>query len=108
MLTIKQHKNKQNMKGYCLFDNVQVHDLEKLEQYKKQAAPLVAKYDGKYIILGGQFKAVEGNVRPTFLVMIEFPSYEKANQWYYSEEYRELKNLRLSAVESNAIIVEGL
>lgn len=96
------------MKGYCLFDNVHVHDLEKLEQYKKQAAPLVAKYGGRYIILGGQFKIVEGSARPTFLVMIEFPSYEKANQWYYSDDYRELKNLRLSTVDSNAIIVEGL
>jgi uncharacterized protein (DUF1330 family) len=95
------------MKGYCLFDNVQVNDAKKLEAYKEKAAPLVAKYDGKYIILGGQFSVVEGNWRPTFLVMIEFPSYEKANQWYHSEEYRELKALRLSAVESNGIIVEG-
>lgn len=96
------------MKGYCVFDNVQVHDFEKLEAYKKQAAPLVEKFGGKYIILGGQFKVVEGTTLPTFLVMIEFPSYEKANQWYYSEEYRELKNLRLSAVVSNAFIIEGL
>jgi uncharacterized protein (DUF1330 family) len=96
------------MKGYCVFDNVQVHDFEKLETYKKQAAPLVEKFGGKYIILGGQFKVVEGSTRPTFLVMIEFPSYEKANQWYYSDEYRELKNLRLSAVDSNAFIIEGL
>lgn len=96
------------MKGYCLFDNVQVHDLEKLEAYKKQATLLVEKFEGKYLILGGQFKVVEGTTKPTFLVMIEFPTYEKANQWYYSEEYRELKNLRLSAINSNAIIVEGL
>jgi uncharacterized protein (DUF1330 family) len=96
------------MKGYCLFDNVQVHDLEKLEAYKKQAAPLVEKFGGRYIILGGQFAVVEGSWKPTFVVMIEFPSYEKANQWYYSDEYRALKNLRLSAVDSNAIIIEGL
>lgn len=96
------------MKGYCVFDNVQVHDFEKLEAYKKQAAPLVEKFGGRYIILGGQFKVVEGATHPTFLVMIEFPTYEKANQWYYSEEYRELKNLRLSAVDSNAFIIEGL
>lgn len=96
------------MKAYCLFDNVQVNDVKKLEAYKEKAGPLVARYDGNYIILGGQFSVVEGNWRPTFLVMIEFPSYEKANQWYHSEEYRELKALRLSAVESNAIIVEGI
>lgn len=96
------------MKGYCLFDNVQVHDIEKLEAYKKRAAPLVKKYEGRYIILGGQFTVVEGTWGPTFLVMIEFPSFEKAREWYYSEEYKELKALRLSAVDSNGIIAEGL
>lgn len=96
------------MKGYCLFDNVQVHDLQTLELYKKKAAPLVQKYDGKYIILGGPFAVVEGSWRPTFLVMIEFPTYEKATEWYHSDEYKEVKALRLSAVESNGIIVGGL
>lgn len=95
------------MKGYCLFDNIQVNDLSKLEQYKKKAEPMVARYGGKYVVLGGQFRVVEGSWGPTFLVMIEFPSYEKANEWYFSEEYRALKELRLSAVESNAIIMEG-
>lgn len=95
------------MKGYCLFDNIQVNDLSRLEQYKKKAEPLVARYGGKYVVLGGQFRVVEGSWGPTFLVMIEFPSYEKANEWYFSEEYRALKELRLSAVESNAIIMEG-
>jgi uncharacterized protein (DUF1330 family) len=95
------------MKGYCLFDNIQVNDLSRLEQYKKKAEPLVARYGGKYVVLGGQFRVVEGSWGPTFLVMIEFPSYEKANEWYFSEDYRALKELRLSAVESNAIIMEG-
>ncbi|HEX6889106.1 MAG TPA: DUF1330 domain-containing protein [Chryseolinea sp.] len=96
------------MKGYCLFDNVQVHDFEKLEAYKKKAAPLVEKFGGKYIILGDNFTVVEGSWKPTFLVMIEFPTYERANEWYSSEEYKEAKALRLSTVDSNGIIVAGI
>ena len=96
------------MKGYCLFDNVQVHDFNKLEEYKKKAAPLVQKFGGKYIILGGPFAVVEGSWKPTFLVMIEFPTYEKANEWYMSPEHKEAKAVRLSAVDSNGIIVGGL
>jgi uncharacterized protein (DUF1330 family) len=96
------------MKGYCLFDNVQVRDIKKLEIYKQQAEKVVKMFGGHYIILGGQFLAVEGTWRPKFLVLIEFPSYEKTLQWYYSDEYTELKALRLSAAKSDSIIVEGL
>jgi uncharacterized protein (DUF1330 family) len=96
------------MKGYCLFNNIEVHNPEKLETYKNRVAPLVEKFGGKYIILGGQFKLVEGDWRPTFLVMIEFPSYEKATQWYFSDEYAELKAIRQSAVDCDGIIVDGI
>jgi uncharacterized protein (DUF1330 family) len=40
--------------------------------------------------------------------MIECPSLERARQWYASAEYRELKALRLSAVRSTAVFMEGL
>lgn len=96
------------MKGYCLFNNIEVHNPEKLEVYKNRVAPVVEKFGGKYIILGGQFMPVEGDWRPAFLVMIEFPSYEKATQWYYSDEYAELKGIRQSAADCDGIIVEGL
>ncbi len=95
------------MKAYCLFDNIQVHDPSKLDLYKSQVVPIVEKFGGHYIILGGRFTVVEGNWKPTYIVMLEFPSYQKAHEWYTSEDYRELKSLRLSAVESNGVILEG-
>lgn len=85
-----------------------MHDLAKLERYKAHVAPTVEKFGGRYTVLGGQLKVVEGTWNPTYLVMLEFPDYESATRWYYSDEYRELKALRLSAVESNGVIVEGL
>jgi uncharacterized protein (DUF1330 family) len=96
------------MKAYFLFDNIQVNDLSKLELYKSQVVPTVEKYGGRYTVLGGQFTVVEGNWKPTYLVMLEFPSYQLAQEWYASEDYRELKSLRLSAVETNGVIIEGL
>ncbi len=96
------------MSAYCLFDNLEVHDPEKLEEYKSKVLPVVEKYHGKYVVLGGKTEVVEGRWQPVHLVMIEFPDVELARQWYYSEEYRELKALRLSAVVSNGAIVEGL
>ena len=51
---------------------------------------------------------MEGDWRPTYPVLIEFPSLEQAHRWYDSGEYQELNALRLSAVRSNAVFIEGL
>jgi hypothetical protein len=40
-------------------------------------------------------------------VIIECPNLEKARCWYNSEEYRELKELRLSSAKSDAVFIEG-
>lgn len=45
---------------------------------------------------------------PTFPVMIEFPSLERARQWYDSPEYRPFKALRKAAGTYNAVFFEQL
>lgn len=95
------------MKGYCLFDNLEVNDPQKLEKYKAEVGPLVARYGGIYTMLGGNFKVVEGSWKPTYLVIIEFPTYQHALDWYHSTEYTDIKQLRLSAATSDGIIMEA-
>ena len=96
------------MTAYFLFDNLEITDPGKLERYKAHAGPVVQKYGGRYVALGGRAATVEGTSNLTFPVMIEFPGFEEAREWYESPEYRELKELRLSAGRFNAIIIEGL
>ena len=96
------------MPAYCLFDNVAVHDPAKLDIYKQRVAPLVEKYRGRYVVIGGDIEVIEGSWRPTFPVMIEFPTLDDAHRWYDSDEYRELKALRQSAGEFNAVFFGGL
>jgi hypothetical protein len=59
-------------------------------------------------LVGGQMDAVEGSWRPAFPVLIEFPSLEQAHRWYDSEEYRELKELRLTATKGHAVFMAGV
>jgi len=40
--------------------------------------------------------------------MIEFPSFEHVKSWYDAPEYRALKARRLSAVQSNGVLIAGL
>ncbi|MCH8820489.1 MAG: DUF1330 domain-containing protein [Acidobacteria bacterium] len=96
------------MSAYCIFDITQVVDEEKLGEYRQRVGATVEQYGGRYVVRGGEFEVVEGDWHPVRLVVLEFPSLEKARQWYNSEDYRELKELRLAATHSNAVIVEGL
>ena len=96
------------MSAYCLFDNLEVTNPAKLEEYKKRVLPVVEYYGGRYVVLGGKFDILEGEWGMTFPVMIEFPNLEQAYRWYNSDDYRELKALRHSAAKSNAIFIEGI
>ena len=96
------------MSAYCFFDILQVTDPAAFAAYRARIVPVVEKFGGRYIVAGGKFDVVEGAWRPTLPVILQFPSLEQAHKWYDSEEYRELKALRLSASQANAVFLEGL
>jgi uncharacterized protein (DUF1330 family) len=95
-------------KAYCLFDNINISDSNKLQEYKEKVFPVVSAFGGKYIVASDNIRVVEGSWSPRYLVMIEFPDFEKASNWYDSEEYKELKNLRQSAGVFDGIIFGDL
>ena len=96
------------MSAYFLFDNLEVTDPEKLEAYKSRVGPVVEKFGGRYRVMGGPAAAHEGDWQPSYPVMIEFESAERAREWYDSDDYRDLKALRQSAVRCNGVLIEGL
>ena len=61
------------MAAYCLFDNLEVVDGLKMEEYKARVATVVQRYGGRYLVRGGKVELMEGQWRPSFPVMIEFP-----------------------------------
>jgi len=95
------------MAAYFLFDLVQVIDAARLEEYKKKVGAVVEKFGGRYLVVGGQPEVVEGDWHPAFPVLIEFPSGEQARRWYNSDDYRELKELRMAASSGSAVFLEG-
>lgn len=96
------------MSAYFLFENLEVVDPDKLEEYKQKAGPVVESFGGRYRVLGGPTTVFEGNWEPRFPVIIEFESVERARAWYESDQYRELKALRQSAVVCNGVLIKGL
>ena len=95
------------MSAYCIFDIREVVDRDKMARYREGVLPTVEEFGGRYLALGGPFNVVESDWRPVFPVIIEFPSLERAHEWYRSEEYRELLKLRLEGSRGTAVFVEG-
>lgn len=94
------------MKAYVIVD-VRITDPARYEDYKKLTPGSLTPYDGKFIVRGGATETLEGSWKPGRVVVLEFPSLEKAKAWWSSEEYAPAKALRQSASETQMIVVEG-
>ena len=86
---------------------VNITNKELYEEYKKNAAPLVTKFGGKFLVRGGKFEKLLGNWDYERTVVIQFPSYEQGLKWYNSEEYKSVRKIRENNSLGNVIIVEG-
>jgi uncharacterized protein (DUF1330 family) len=95
------------MAAYCFFDVQEVTDEAKMDKYRAAVFEVVEKYGGRYLILGGKTDVMEGEYRPVFPVLLEFPSLEQAHRWYNSPEYRPLLELRLAATRGTGVFIDG-
>lgn len=87
---------------------VNVTDQNKFREYLKATPAIIAKHGGKYIARGGEMVTLEGPPETRRIVIIEFPSLEKARQFYDSSEYQDARRLREGAAVGEIIVVEGV
>ncbi len=95
------------MAAYVIVD-IEITDPARYEEYKALAAPTVGAYDGQYIVRGGAAKTLEGDWEPGRIVVLKFPSVERAKEWWASDAYQAAKALRHQSANTEMILVEGL
>ena len=95
------------MKGYVVCVYKSISNEEKLKEYAIKARAAVEKYKGKFLIRGGKSKSNEGEKSPR-TVVIEFDSYEEANKFYQSKEYRDAHAILKGFVDRQHQIIEGI
>ena len=94
------------MSAYLIVE-VETIDEALMAEYRKHTPGAVAKFGGKFIVRGGKTRTVEGGWTPSRLVVIEFPSFAKAEEFYDSDHYKPILAMRLKAGKSKAVIVDG-
>lgn len=91
-----------------IISRIQITDPAKYEEYKKVTPGAVAKHGGKFIVRGGETATLEGPDEKRRLVVIEFPTLEKAKAFYHSPEYGVARKIRAGAAIAEFIAVDGV
>ena len=95
------------MNGYVIA-NIDVKNTEVYKKYVEGVVSTIKKFGGEYLVRAGEFKVMEGEWKHSRTVVIKFPNYEKALEWYSSEEYKPVKPIRLANSVGNMIIIKGV
>jgi uncharacterized protein (DUF1330 family) len=95
------------MAAYIIVD-INVNEPKEYETYKKLTTGTLANYGGRFIVRGGQIENIEGDWQPERVVVLEFPSVEKAKAWWGSPEYAQAKAIRQRTAVTKMILVEGV
>lgn len=101
-------------KGYLVVEHPAVDHavvMERMQNYIRVVMSMLEKYQIKYLTVpgpGGEIISVEGGWKPESFAIIEFPTFEMAKEFYFSEEYQSVLPERLGLYEwSKGILVEG-
>ena len=95
------------MKAYCIVYEI-VDDPAPFDEYRRQVLPTIEAHHGRFLVRGGAFTALEGDMPHQRIAMLEFPSRAAAEAWYHSPEYQRILPLRTGSSRSQFILVDGV
>lgn len=87
---------------------IAVSNPEQLKKYQAVTPAAIAKYDGRFLVRGGPKVTVEGPDEHRRVVVVEFPTFKRAQEFWDSPDYRAAVELRKGAATFDAVIVDGV
>ncbi len=94
------------MPAYVLVE-LSIYDPELYEEYKQLTPDTIKAFGGRFVVRGGTSEHLEGDWNPERIVLLEFPSVDRAREWWHSEEYTRARLIRQRAAETRMIILQG-
>lgn len=76
-------------------------------EYLERIQATLDPYGGRFLVHGAEVEVREGDW-PGTIVVIAFPSVDRARAWYDSGEYQTILPLRTGHIDGSAIIVPGV
>jgi uncharacterized protein (DUF1330 family) len=86
---------------------IDVTNPQQYGEYAKRSPDIIAKYGGRFIARAGRTVTLEGPAARSRVVIVEYPTFERAQAFFNSPEYQQIKKLREGAANAQFIVVEG-
>ena len=94
--------------GYYIVE-IDVKKPEMMPRYRELVGQTLATFGGEILAASNTVSHLQGAPAPLpRVVVIRFPSYQRALYWFHSDYYAEALAIRDQACISRAIVVEGL
>lgn len=88
---------------------VEVTDPSWLAEYSEKVQKMFAEIGAKYHVRSTKVERLEGEKPlPMSMVVIEFPSMEVAREWYKTDDYQALVQLRSKGSQTDLWLTEGI
>lgn len=92
-----------------LIGTINVTDPSWLPEYTEKVVKQFAAVGAKYHVRSTEIEALEGVDRPpNAAIIVEFPSMEVAREWYNSDAYQALVELRKKGSTVELLLTEGM
>lgn len=96
-----------DMPGFIIAQ-LEIFDKKTFLAYKKSVSRTIEAFEGRVIVRGRPVTILEGNWNLKSIIIIEFPSVERANEWWSSQMYSKVRKIREKSAETKMIILEEL
>jgi uncharacterized protein (DUF1330 family) len=88
--------------------NVTVTNAAQYEDYKRLSSHAMQVHGAEVCVRGGKVEVLEGDWQPDRVVVLKFPSLERARAFSDSPEYGAARRSRQGAAVMRMVLVEGL
>lgn len=92
---------------YLIFD-AEIRDVSRYQIYADKVQPLIENAGGRFLIQGGAYRVYEGDWNPSRVALLEFPSREAWESFYFSAAYQPIKSIRDEVSSGRLVGVEGM
>lgn len=100
-----------------IITEIDVHEPDRYEDYRKQVALLIEQHGGRYLVRSGATSlgsepaagivSPEGNWLPDRIIVLEFPSRAHLERFVADPEYKRVAAIRQAAATTRSIVVDG-
>jgi uncharacterized protein (DUF1330 family) len=94
------------MPGYVIAQ-IKVRDVDEYRNYLAGFMEVFTPFEGKVLVATDEVEVLEGSWPEGRTVVMEFPSVEKAREWYQSAQYQQVAQHRLRSATTDMILIDG-